>query len=335
MAKNIKQPDWSVSINGTDMTEDMRTDVMSICYSDSLDPEADDIEIALSDPNEKWRKAWSPDPGIKINLTIGYKDAPHLNCGLFEMDEVSCTVPPGIVTLRALSTGVSKSLRTRKHKPLENGSLENVVSHIAQLHNLRLLGPCAHIELGRVTQNDESDLAFLKRLSEDYDHIFTIIGDQLLFRNFQAPFNSPPLQLTNNEIISLNFRDQVTHLYTSCDVNWHDADLDEARFTSLNAPEAIQKKAGVVNRMRLKLETETEHRALAKARAALRKANSSKRTGSIEIIGQTECVAGSYVSVSEHGVYNGEYLIFSASHKLNRDNGYTTSLEISTREDIS
>ncbi len=92
-----------------------------------------------------------------------------LDCGTFELDTISASAPPSIVTLKATSLPFSSSIRqTLKNKVWEHHSLAAISKEIAESNNMT----CMYLSgtdpnYTRIEQYHMSDIALLKKLCHD------------------------------------------------------------------------------------------------------------------------------------------------------------------------
>lgn len=68
-------------------------------------------------------------------------------------------------------------MRTRSNRGFENTTL----LAIAKKHTLRLEGTIEPLKLDRVTQYNETDLAFMTRLAREYGYIVKVTHEALVF----------------------------------------------------------------------------------------------------------------------------------------------------------
>lgn len=118
-------------------------------------------------------------------MYIGYVGEKLLNCGIFEIDEIEFSTPPDVLIVKAIATGITKSLRQNNSVAYENKNLKQIANEIAKKHNLTLVGEIDDIRVERITQNKQRDLTFLKNLAEQYGYIFKITDNQLVFYKTQ------------------------------------------------------------------------------------------------------------------------------------------------------
>ena len=110
-----------IEYENKDISADIKPYLLDLSYQDNED-EADDLQIKLEDKAGLWQKDWFPERGAKVKAeihTINYEYEGQflkLPCGTFEIDDIGCSGPPNVVTLKAISIPVPIAL-TKRRKP--------------------------------------------------------------------------------------------------------------------------------------------------------------------------------------------------------------------------
>ena len=338
----VPHPIFALSYEQKDITRDVTPYVVSVTYTDHLTGESDDLAVELEDADGRWIDAWYPGKGDTLRLSIGYEGEPLLPCGAFEIDEIEFSKPPSTVSIRALSTGVTSSARTRKGRAFENTTLAAIVRKIAKRNKLIPVGTIGDIHIDRVTQYQERDLAFLRRLSKEYGYAFKITGDKLVFTELSALREGEPvITLKAGDISSLRLSDKIKDICADAKGKYQDpktkqlvvygvkdGEVTQVGTKTVNTKES-RKKAKTTSGDTLKISTRGSKAAIeAKTRAALADANLQRTGGNLSLPGNPRLVAGNLVELSGIGQLAGIYLIESARHRLERGGGYTTEIDV-------
>lgn len=181
----IKTPTFTLLYNNKSATADIAKDLIEAVFIDHLTGIADELDITLADPERKWLGDWYPAKGATLQFAIGYDNEPLLDCGSFVIDEITITDSPNTVKIRALSTSVNDKLRTIKHKGYDNQTLDQVIKAIAKELGYTIEGKIQALQIERLTQQ-ESDLAFIKRLADTYGYLVKVSGNRLIFSKLTA-----------------------------------------------------------------------------------------------------------------------------------------------------
>ena len=141
--------------------------ILSITYTDRLGAASGDLEIVLQDSSKVWQGPWYPQEGDLVNLTIGYRGETLLPCGSFQVDELALTGPPDTFHIRGLATYITPAMRTITSAGYEGQTLTQIATTIASKYSLSMVSAAADINpvFQRVTQQQETDLGFLRRLA--------------------------------------------------------------------------------------------------------------------------------------------------------------------------
>lgn len=329
-AVRVQKPRWVLEYEGKDVSIDVSPYILQITYNDALQGESDDLEINIEDRDHWWKSGWFPQRGDKVRLLIGYEGEALVNCGLFQVDEVELNGPPDTVRLRALSAGVKESLRTKNTVAYENKTLEEIAKGVAKKHSLKLVGTISDAKRKwrprRITQKEEQDIAFLRRLGETSGVIFSIKDEQLVWHDLDLLDAADTITiLKRTDLTRFTFRAKTDQIYKACTVSYHDPKTKKLVTHT-------EKADGVTTGDTLKLTTRCEGKAdaILKAKAALRGTNGRQIEGTVTLPGVPRLAAGGNVEVAGLGVLDGTYQIVKARHTMTRSGGYTTELDLST-----
>ena len=318
-------PVYKIEYNEKNITKDVSAYVLSLEYSDYEHGQSDEITITFEDTEKLWQNAWIPSKGDTLRVFIGYENEKLLNCGLFETDEIEYDSPPDTLTVKALASAITKPLREENSKGYENKTLKQIANEIAQKHNLTLIEEIDDIKIERITQNQESDLSFLKRIAEEYGYIFKIADGSLVFYKTQKLVNAKTARIIHkNELTSINLREKTSKLYKAVSVTYKNPKTGKIVSAVVRNENCIKGDT-----LKLDLRCENKEQAILKAKAALDKGNNTIE-GSIQIVGTPYLAAGINVELKDIGYFSGKYHVKEAKHTINRYSGYITGLEIAS-----
>lgn len=324
----VPHPVFVLSYGQKDITSDITPYVLSVTYTDYLSGQSDEIEVVLEDSDGRWSHAWYPGKGDTLSLKIGYEREPLLPCGAFEIDEVEMDESPATVTIRALSTGIKKPVRTNGSRAYESTTLAAIAGRVAKRNHLTLTGRIRDIRIDRVTQYQERDVEFLTRLGREYGYAFKIVGTKLVFTELANLRDGTAVTtIKKADRLRLNLRDKIKAIYHEAKAKYHDPKTKKLvsytlKNDQITAMPASSDTLRVTSRAGSKAGVES------KARAALENTNLQQTSGSVTVIGNPKLVAGNTFDLAECGRFAGKYLSESARHRLDRSGGYTTELEI-------
>jgi hypothetical protein len=316
-------PTYKIEYNNKNITKDVSDYVLSIEYSDYEHGQSDEITITFEDSESLWNGAWIPSKGDALRLCVGYVGEQMLNCGAFEIDEIEYNAPPDTVIVKALATGIKKSFRQPNSVGYENKTLQQIASEVAKRHNLTLVGEIENIKVERITQNQERDLSFLKRLAEQYGYIFKIADGNLVFYKTEKLISAKSAKiLYKTDLSSISLREKTSHAYKSVSVTYKNPKTGK-----IVSATAKNDKCVKGDTLKLDSRCENKQQALVKANAALQKGNYTIE-GTLNLPGNPFLVAGLNVEVKDIGHFSGKYHIVEAHHIIDKTSGYATSLEV-------
>lgn len=324
---------FSVLYDNKNITSDISKYLMSITYNDKTDGESDDIEIELEDVDALWRNSWYPEKGASLKVSIG-----DLKCGVFEIDEIEVKGPPSTVNIRGAAIGIKNSLRTRKSDAHENKTIKQIAETVAQKNGLTITGEIPDITIGRVTQNKETDLGFLKRISREYGIIFSVRGQNMTFTSvydLQGRASSTTLDITELATYSLKDKSDAPKESKSIHSNAKknekiEANKQYAEWEKTEGYKYPDTKSGDQSITYSK--SENKKQAEAKAKAVMHLSAQNQFEGTVEFGGDNIkinlMVAGNNFQLTGAGILSGKYHIQSSSHKLDKSGARTVSVEI-------
>jgi len=327
---NVPQTAFSVTYNNKNITADIAKYLLSLTYSDKTEGESDEVSIELEDVDGHWQNSWYPEDGAALKVTIG-----RLNCGDFEIDEIELKGPPDTVTIRGMATGIKNSLRTPKSDAHENKTLRQIAEKIATKNNFTIAGDIPEITIGRVTQNKETDVAFLKRISGKYGVIFSVRGTVITFTDiYKLEGRNVSFSVDKTELSQYSIKDKSEGAAQNAKVKSKNSkknekvetDLAFDKFTQENPQYTAQPKAsGDDNVSYESAENKQQGEAIAKKNMHL--SISNLQEGSITMQFNPLACAGNNFTLTGLGKLSGKYHITASSHRIDRG-GAVSTLEI-------
>jgi phage protein D len=322
----VRAPQWVLNYQGVNITADISRMVRVITYEDCLDGASGALTVELEDHDKLWQTSWQPTEGDLLNLMIGYAGEPLLPCGDFEVDDLSLSGPPDVFHLRCLAAYITPAMRTRNSVGYENQTLMQIALTIAEKYGLTMIAAkgARSLVFDRVTQRQETDLAFLHRLAHSYNYEFTIRGKQIVFYDRGTLEGAEPVATVGRkDLLRFAFRLKTHSIYRACQVSYQFAEGKQLLTQSvIAAPETPSGDA-----LKLTVRCENGQQASSRATSALHGANISRTSASITAGGATAYTAGNTLTITGFGIKDGKYLIERARHRLERGTGYTTEFE--------
>jgi Phage protein D len=325
-------PDWTVTLDGKDLTGKMRPRLVSLGISERRSEAADQLEITLDDTDGRLAL---PSPGAVLAVSIGWKQgadvtAGLVNKGLFKVDEIEHSGPPDQITLRARSADFAAQLRQRREQHWDETTLGDVLREIAMRNGLsaRVSESLAGIRVASLTESRESDMAFLRRLGAEHDAVATIKAGCLLFSRKGAGTTPGGITLPS---LSINRRDGDRHRWTrqtrtdykGVTASWHDTASAKRKTITTGAADGAKRLRKVyASEPEARRAAEAEHERLKRIPAefdltlALGHADASPE--------QRLTLVGFKPEIDAQ-----KWLITDVSHRLD-NNGFTTDIKCET-----
>lgn len=344
-------PDFSLSYEGKNITQDVKPFLLDLTYTDYLAGQSDEIDLTFEDREQKWINSWFPTQGDKLTLALGYKGQALTPLGSFEITEVEWeynVMNGSLVSVKALSAGISKASRTVQPKAYENTTLAKLVEMVAQRLKLNVTGTINNVPIKRITQYQERDVEFLTRLASEYHHSFKIEGNTLIFTTMESLKQRQSVQdLDLTQVTSIRLKDNVKDTAKKVEVKGFNSQkkkviksekqVDDSKGQkSKNAQQKSNNKSQdqskhkpkLSNTLKIVTRGESQEQIDARAKSAQQQQEDEQQAGNISLIGNPKLVAGNTINLTNMGVFTGKYLIKSARHHLSRTQGYSTEIEI-------
>ena len=327
--KKVRKPTFIVTYNNQDITSSLEGSVVDISYSDVFEEGSDEINITVENRHGKWQNEWYPQMGAKLKVLMGYQGEELMDCGDFDIDGIDFSMPPAVVKIKALATGITESQRTREGKAYNDKNLKQIAEEIAAKNGLEIVGDIEPVEIRRITQAHESDLGFLQRVANDYGYGFSVKGKQLVFvkrRDIKGKNIIQEIDLSMpGQVSSWSFSDKIKDIVENAKVSYFDP---EKRETLTEETDKIETYETSGDQLRLNNRAENKEQAKLKAESAVEKQNEDKTTGSLSLPGSPKLVAGANVLLTGMGNLSGKWQISQSQHSIQRGSGYTTQITI-------
>lgn len=191
------------------------------------------------------------------------------------------------------------------------------------------------IRIDRTSQNRESDLAYLSRISAEYGFAFSVKGDVMVYYNLKSLEDSPGVATIIPVLLkSYTLKDKVAGTVKSVNVSSHNPNTKETITATAENEEVTAdngdtyKETTSEDTLEVKSKAENQEQADAKAKAALHDANGNGQTGSLSLVGDPLLVAGNNFNLLGFGEFDGRWHILESTHSISKSGGYTTDIEI-------
>lgn len=319
---------------GKDISRDIAPYLISFSYTDNASDKADDISITLEDKERLWCDDWFPSKGDTIKASIVIHDwdegnkTESLPCGTFEVDQIECSGPPNQVSIKAVSTLVSKPMRQEKHtKAWENTNLSTIAGDVANKNGLTLFWDCPEDpKFERRDQVEVSDLEFLSGLARDYGIAVKVTDTQLVCYDEEEYESHEPvgtLSFGDKKLLKWSFEAKTNGTYKGSKLQYHDPVKNK---TLVCSSDECYHAEGSGRTLEINQKADNQDDAKRIANKRLRQANKKEITGNITLMGDLRFVGATNIKISGFGQFDGDYVIEKATHSVG--DSYTTKLDL-------
>jgi hypothetical protein len=157
-------PDFSLTLQGNDITHNIRPRLLSLSLTDNRGFEADQLDIELDDSDGLMVM---PQRNAVLSLALGWQGSPLTPKGRFTVDEVEHRGAPDTLTIRARSADFRGTLNTRREASYHDTTLGDIVRQVAARNQLtaKMADGLDSLAIGHIDQTQETDAAFITRLA--------------------------------------------------------------------------------------------------------------------------------------------------------------------------
>lgn len=317
---------FKIVYNGKDISVDLSRYLTGVNYTDRVIGKTDEITIELEDTDGLWRNAWYPQKKDRVKLQMGYDDL-MVDCGEFEVDEIQLSGPPDTVSIKGMASWVTSAMRTKDSYAHEGKTLKEIAQTVCDKLGLTLQGTIYTIRIARSTQDRETDLAYLKRISEEYGYVFSVRGTVMTFTSvYELEAGLPVRVFYREDLTSYDIRDKTSGTYKNAKVIYHNPKSGEAVEFDQPADTAIP--IASEDTLVIKNKAENNEQAMQQAKAALHFANTKQKEGTLVVPGDPLLVAGNNLDLEDMGILSGRYHILESIHAETRSGGYVTTMQV-------
>lgn len=324
---------YQVTVAGQDVTSRFSPLLLDLTVTDNIGATSDTCEIELADPDGSIK---FPDKGDPIVVFMGVDDAGAGEVFRGTVDEVRSRGSKGngrVMRISAKGIDTTKKVKEPKQKHKDDASFGDVAKAWGQEAGVTVTvhGDLASIQRKYWDMRGESFLHWGRRIADEIGASFKVSGDRAVF----VPANdgetasgqgSPSLSVEwGVNLLEWDIAPIVGRpAYKQIEVRYYDQKEGQWK-----TKKAETQNKGVEAGSTFKFSDADEKQAEAKAKSEGKKSERKGAEGTVEIVGDPTAKAGGKCVVKgvRPGV-DGEYRIKSATHKLQKSNGYTVSLSI-------
>ncbi|MCG7375220.1 phage late control D family protein [Pseudomonas luteola] len=171
---------YKLTVDGTDISNLIAPRLISLDLTDNRGLEADQLSIVLSDHDGLLA---IPPRGAKVRLWLGWNTTGLVDKGTYIVDETEHSGAPDVLSIRARSADLRKTLKAKRDAGYTNTTLGTILRTIATRQGLTpvIAKELDTLQVLQLDQTGESDANLLTRLGEDHDAVATIKAGRLIF----------------------------------------------------------------------------------------------------------------------------------------------------------
>lgn len=362
MVGMARRSDWKIKVQGVDITDTVKKDLISMEITDNEEAKADDLQIKMADRDGDWLQKWLDETiqkgartkGLSFAVWIGSTDhtgrVVQQKTGTFALDSLNHDGPPAVVKIKCASLDCQGGIRTDENdKCWENVHLRDIAGDIAAKGKLTLLYCSEKNPLySRKEQDKETDISFLIRCCDGVGLSVKISDGQLIIfdrKTFESGDSVATVTYGDGSYTKWSFgtgNGSVT--YDICTVSYTDPATGKSVEGVYKSPawQEEEDRVAEANKDRKEEDKETpkhtelkirnkkvssnaEAKELAETELGL--ANLFERTVTLTLPGNPSLMAGLPVKLKKCGYFTGKYMITTCTHSISQS-GYTTKIKL-------
>lgn len=286
---------------------------------------------AEQDPPQESGKA----KGAEISAVIIQKNRDSdgkdrvLDCGLFEIDSLDASGPPAQASIKATSLPYSSTVRTeKKTKAWENIKLSAIAAEIASKNGMKSMFLSTYDpKYTRREQVQTSDIVFLQKLCKDAGISLKVSANIIVLfdeADYESKAAVRDIKRGESDIVSYRFGTSTNDTkYAKCHVSYTDPNTQQTIEYTYTPRDADPD--GQTLEINEKVQSREEARQLAMKR--LRQKNKAEFSAEFTLAGDVRLVAGVTVQLVGWGMFDGKYIIETATHSVTAS-GYTLQIKL-------
>ncbi|PHO10340.1 phage tail protein [Malaciobacter canalis] len=300
----VRTPGFMIQANGKDVTAAIQKNLISLSFHDEVNEKADELNIKVA--GEFARPAYQDE----LKLYMGY-DEQFTYMGSF-LVQTTTRDKKHVLSISATGVNFTNALKEKRDITYEKVSIKDICKQIAARSGINLKSDFDDTFVSCQVQSNESDLHFLNRLAKEYNAIFNIKNNTLIFtkkiKDEKKNDDLPTYTINANNCDSYSIKYSNKTLYKSCKSTWHDTKENKTQSITVGSGEPV-----LINKGNFKNPAEAKGKAAAK----LQRANQGLISGSLSIEGEA-IFAGGKLNLVNTLEDDGEYQIKTVEHTFDQ-----------------
>lgn len=291
---------------GSNVTRFLSEYMELFSYTDVASGESDSISLSLMDG--AWSQGWFPGKGDRMaNVCLftdweAEGDSWTLNCGNFEVDDISISGVPHTMTIGGTSIPMDQAFNAEERtKTWEDVTLQEVGAEIAARAGVSLYYDAGGLPIKATEQNEQTDCKFLYSLCQQYGLAMKVFYDRIIiFDEAVYEARASVATLTEGDFTAWTYNTTLSGTYTGTKLSYSDPGTGKDHTVEVGIGPRI---------LKINKEADSAEDARKKALAELNNANKKAITFSGTLRARNGLVAGACITLTGFGVPDGNYYL--------------------------
>ena len=329
------RPRFRLEVNGSDITKQIADRVLSIKITDESGQKSDTVDVTLDDRDGG---VDLPETAAKLKISLGYEETQLVDLGEYTIDEISISMNPQTVKIRAKASDGGPDFKATKSRSWHGQTIGEIISTIAGEHQLI---PSVHERyaertITHIDQENESDAHFLTRLAGLYGAVAKPASGRLVFLPEGEGLSATGNELTAamvelEDLISLKGTVKERGIYSSVVTKYRDKETNREVEVEVEAPSTSKGFLSYGASLKDKKLYTSEDMAREAGQSKMRQLKGGNVTVDFTIAGRPDIFAERPVTLS--GVRSplaGTWIIKTVSHDFG-PGGFTTKISAGSK----
>lgn len=177
-------PFVAINVNGADISGGLGDRLLSVECHDEAEDKSDRITIEIDDRSRfgDGGTLQLPVIGLVVEAVMGYRDGTAASRGTYLIDDLKVSSPPRKLVVTGRAAAMTKSYRTPRTQSYHQKTVGEIAEEVAGRngYSAKVDDDLSGVVVRHIDQHNESDMAFLTRLTGMHDAVARPVSGRLV-----------------------------------------------------------------------------------------------------------------------------------------------------------